>query len=408
MTVAPLRLTGPPAGYPSIADLVEQVSASTGDLGNALSLPPGVYASPHFYEFERSAVFANSWLYLCHVCALPNPGDYLSITVAGEPLVVTRDQAGDLHVLSSLCRHRSFPVVEAEERGNAGQLRCPYHFWSYALDGSLQTAPNMEPAHSLGDLRATICLPRFPVTVWNGFVFTHLGENPEPLEPTLARLDGEFAAHNTAEMKIGDSVVLRGQPWNWKNMLENALEAYHTSFIHRGYHDNAPARLVQFLGFDADTENGIMRYARFLNPDGGFLTEDGKAAFPVIEGLTAEQRGRTVYASVPPAMFVSMKPDSMMVFRITPEAHDRITLAVDWLYPEATLAQENFAALIARQREFFDIVNGQDSMANERMFAALGSRFAARGPYSPQEATLPQFNAWLLKKYRAGLAGSGA
>jgi phenylpropionate dioxygenase-like ring-hydroxylating dioxygenase large terminal subunit len=403
MTLTPMR---PSTARPplEVADIVEQVAASAGDVAEAISLPPETYTSPEFYDFERATVFGANWLYVCHVSALARPGDFVSLTVAGEPLIATRGSDGSVRVLSGLCRHRSYPLLDANETGNASALRCPYHFWSYGMDGALQTAPNMEPAHTLRELRDSICLPSFPVEIWNGFVFTHLSADPEPLAPTLARLEEEYVAHRTAELVVGDSVVLTGLPFNWKNMLENALEAYHTSFLHRGYHDSAPARLVQFLDFDDQTENGIMRYAPFLVEGGGFLNKDGKAAFPLIEGMTREQRSRIVFASAPPTMFVSMKPDSVMVFRITPESHDRMTLAVDWLFPQDTIEREDFPELMARQREFFEIVNGQDMVANERMYNGLKASNACRGPYSPQEATLPQLNGWLLRNYRAGLS----
>jgi phenylpropionate dioxygenase-like ring-hydroxylating dioxygenase large terminal subunit len=402
MTTTPTRPQVSHVG--GIAEIVEQVAASAGDVAEAISLPPATYISPSFYDFERSAVFARNWLYVCHISSVAHPGDFVSLTVAGEPLIITRSSDGSVRALSGLCRHRSYPLLDANETGNATTLRCPYHFWSYGMDGSLATAPNMEPAHTLRELRDSICLPSFPVEIWNGFVFTHLGTDPEPLAPTLARLDEECVAHRTAELVIGDSVVLTGLPFNWKNMLENALEAYHTSFLHRGYHDSAPARLVQFLGFDEQTENGIMRYAPFLQEGGGFLNKDGKAAFPLIEGMTRDQRSRIVFASAPPTMFISMKPDSVMVFRITPESHDRMTLAVDWLFPQSSIEREDFPELMARQREFFEIVNGQDMVANERMYNGLKAANACRGPYSPQEATLPQLNGWLLRSYRAGLA----
>jgi phenylpropionate dioxygenase-like ring-hydroxylating dioxygenase large terminal subunit len=384
-----------------VSALVNEVTGSTGELAGAVSLPPACYTSPAFYEFERDAVFTSSWLYLCHVSEIAEPGDALPVTVAGEPLVVTRDQAGQVRVLSALCRHRSFPVIE--ERTNTRSLRCPYHYWSYGLDGALLTAPAMDPAHRLDDLKAQLCLPSFPVEIWQGFVFTHLGTDPEPLAPTLTRLEGEFADHHTADLVVGASLSLQNQAWNWKNLLENALEAYHTSFLHRGYHENAPARLVEFLDFDPAVENGIMRYAPFLTEDGGFLNDDGKAAFPVLDGLTKAQRSRIVFASVPPTMFVSMKPDSIMIFRITPDAHDRLTHSVTWLFPAETVALPHFDELMRKQRDFFDIVNGQDAEANAKMFTALRARTAVRGPYSPQEATLPQLNGWLLRQYLAAL-----
>ncbi|WP_158230708.1 aromatic ring-hydroxylating dioxygenase subunit alpha [Frankia sp. CcI49] len=416
------RATGRPGARPAapddlrplVAGLVGELAASAGPVATAITPPPACYTSPLFFEAERDAVFGRTWLYLCHVSELPAAGDHLAVTVAGEPLVVTRGEDDAIRVLSALCRHRSYPLVV--EDGNSRQLRCPYHYWAYGLDGCLVAAPTMEPGHPLAELRRTANLPSFPVEIFHGFVFTHLGglgspdglgipgSEPPPLAPTLAALEAELAGYRTEDLVVGHRLTLPDLPWNWKNMLENALEAYHTSFLHAGYHDTAPARLVRFLDFDPATDGAILRHAGLVRPDGGFLTDDGTAAFPILPHLRDEQRGRILYTAVPPLMFASLKPDSAMIMRILPDAVDRMTLTVTWLFPPATVAAPTFAAAMARQLAFFDIVNGQDMAANERMYRGLRARGAVRGPYSPQEATLPQFNAWLLRQMTSWLA----
>jgi len=377
--------------------LVDEFAGSAAPLDSAVTVPPACYTDAEFYDFEVEAVFRHSWLYVCHASEVADPGDQLALTVAGEPIVITRDHTGTLRALSAVCRHRSYPLVEEEHR-NGRHLRCPYHYWTYSLDGRLVAAPDMGVGRQLD-----LCLPSFALEEWHGFVFVSFDAEPAPLAPTVAKLHDELATYRTEELVAATSVDLADLPWNWKNMLENALEEYHTTYIHRGYHEAAPARLVDHLPFDAESENAILRYANFVDPERGFLTEGGSDPFPQLPHITPAQRGRILYTSVPPTMFASIKRDSAMIFRILPQGVDRMRLTATWLFPQSTVELPDFSAAAERLVGFFEVINGQDMAANERVYRGLRSAEATRGPYSPYEESLLQLNRWLLRHYRAQL-----
>ena len=131
-----------------LSELDAEFDASTVDVRDAISLPPDCYRSWEFWEFEKQTIFSHEWLCLGRQEQIPNPGDFLTITIADEPLIVLRNGDGEVVVLSGVCRHRGMAVAQGS--GNTGRyLRCPYHWWTYDLDGQLVTAPQMAQTHGL-------------------------------------------------------------------------------------------------------------------------------------------------------------------------------------------------------------------------------------------------------------------
>src|ERR1700761_7083746 len=124
---------------PSISDLLSQMEGSLGEVRSARSLPNSVYTSERFFEFEKNAIFFKEWLALGHQNQIPNPGDYFTVQILDEPLIVARQQDGSIKVLSAICQHRGHPVIfdcQKEQKGNTPGFVCPYHAWTYQLDGS--------------------------------------------------------------------------------------------------------------------------------------------------------------------------------------------------------------------------------------------------------------------------------
>jgi hypothetical protein len=138
----------------------------------------------------------------------------------------------------------------------------------------------------------------------------------------------------------------------------------------------------------------------FIHPDAGF-NPTNKALFPIIPGLSDEQRSRIMFASVPPTAFVALLPDQVFLFMILPQSAGTMTLRIVWLFPLSSLDDPDFQATYASQTGANDVLNQQDMVTNGFMQAGQYSRFAPRGRYSHQETTLPQFNRWLAKRYRA-------
>ncbi|MCU1453682.1 MAG: hypothetical protein JWN46_1828 [Acidimicrobiales bacterium] len=398
-SVLPDHPTMSPIRDPAVLAIVDEVGRSVGDVAGARSLPPAAYTSERFYEFERDAIFRRSWLFLCHVGELPVPGSFQAVTVADEPLLVTRDEHGGIHVVSAVCQHRGYVIAEVD--GEARHLRCPYHAWTYGLDGRLLAAPSMAPAHDLDDLKASIRLPSLRVEVWQGLVFANFDPDAEPLAPTLERLTPHVEPYAIEDLVVVDSLTLPDLPFNWKNMQENALEEYHTTYVHRGYHENAPAHLVRHHDF-APGDGAVYRHAGLVQRAGEPLPNF--PVFPIPEGLPEELYHQMLFFAVPPLNFAAVEALGIKMFRITPQSAGRTTLTITWMYPRTTVERHDFASLMASQRALVDVIDRPDLESNTRMFRGLRSRFAPRGPYSSQEASLPQLNEWLLERYRSFLA----
>jgi phenylpropionate dioxygenase-like ring-hydroxylating dioxygenase large terminal subunit len=139
-------------------------------------LPKEAYMSAAFHAFEREAVFMHSWLCVGRVQQLPNVGDYMALTLLDEPLLIVRGKDEKIRAMSALCRHRGHALVE-ECTGNAKKLVCPYHRWTYAIDGSLVGAPRMKDAIEIRRLREESRLPLLKTEIWYGFIFVNFDPN---------------------------------------------------------------------------------------------------------------------------------------------------------------------------------------------------------------------------------------
>jgi phenylpropionate dioxygenase-like ring-hydroxylating dioxygenase large terminal subunit len=379
--------------------ILDSLDLSTGDFTTARTMPPSVYTSEEFYAFEKEAVFAREWLCLGHVSQIPVEGDYYTIQVADEPLIVVRDKNGRVRVMSAICQHRGFPVSVDGDKGNAKEFRCGYHYWAYDLSGRLVAAPEMTRTCPLAELRAETALPQLKVEIWQGMIFANMDPDAAPLAPRLTKLAPEMEAYDVANLTAINHLEYPDQPWNWKGMHENALEPYHTSFVHMGYHDVAPASMAEFVEWD-DADGQIMHPTNYRWIDAGF-NPTGKAVLPILPGLSEERRRRVMFASVLPTVFFALSPDQVFYFLITPESAGRMTLRMAWLFPESSLKSPGFQWAFEMQNAVNAVINAQDIATNQRMQDGQRSRFVNRGRYSWQEGTLPQMNRWLALRYKA-------
>lgn len=201
-------------------------------LAEASTLPPMCYTSREFYDLEVERIFLKEWLNVGRVDEIPNPGDYYTLTLLGEPVVVCRDQDGDVQCMSTVCRHRAAEVVEG--KGNRKRFQCPYHLWTYSLKGELVGAPLMDEARGFD--KRKVCLPKLRVEVWEGFIFVNFDLTAAPLGPKLAPVSAALANYRLSELR---SRILeeRECPFNWKFMLDNFMEFYHVMGLHKGTHD---------------------------------------------------------------------------------------------------------------------------------------------------------------------------
>ena len=388
----------PQALSESILDILSQLDSSTGDVKDAITMPPEVYTSEDWFEFEKRAIFDREWVCVGHTGLIPEKGDYVSITFNDDPLLVLRDKEDNIRVMSAACPHRG--TVLGEDRGNVkNTFACPMHAWTFDLKGNLQSAPEMEEHASLDELRKDHCLPILRTEIWNGFIFINLDGEAKPLAPRLKRLSAEIANHHLDEMGAVPTIDWADNPWNWKYMHENAIEPYHTRYLHKGVHDFAPSKLATFAEWDDADDGAIYHPTGFLELDGNF-NATYKSLYPTIETLTENERKRVMFACVMPNLFFGAVPDGLLYYIILPQGANEITLRVGFLYPKSTMELPDFYKILPDVVDGLSIYNDQDVEANILVHRGLKSRFANRGRYAPKEKTLPQFNQWLIKRYR--------
>jgi phenylpropionate dioxygenase-like ring-hydroxylating dioxygenase large terminal subunit len=393
--VPPSTLGGDFVGESLFTDeLLRSFDQSILPVNEARLLPPTLYTSEQFYEFELSAIFLREWLCLGRIDQVANPGDYYTITIADEPLIVVRGRDQEIRVLSAVCQHRG--MVVAEDSGRCRQFQCPYHHWTYALDGSLVGAPAMDRA--VGFNKSDVALPSLKVEVWSGFIFANFDYDAVPLSPGLAKIEPilEHFQLDSATTVQGDT--LSGLPWNWKIMMENFNDPYHASRLHGPLQTFAPSHLNDFLEWD-DTDGAIGRIQHFTEIDGSF-NPTKKCLLPVFPDLTEDERRRGSFILVPPTLALAVVPDEVAYFIICPEGAGGITIHIGYCFDPSALKDPMFEYLFEAANAGVNNFNVQDLYADKMVQRGMRSRFGPRGRYSWQEETLRQFNRWLVARYR--------
>jgi len=373
---------------------------STTDVADAIYMPPYTYCSDEWFEFEKAAIFDQSWLCVGRADLAPNPGDYFTLTINDDPLMVVRDENGAIRVMSAVCQHRGHLLADGTGSIERGLFRCPLHSWSYDLEGKLVHAPEMQKTH--WD-KNSIRLPELKVEIWQGFVFVHFDPDAAPLAPTLAQLEDEMKNYDVEHMISLPTVDFTDYPWNWKVMLENFMEPYHNAYLHKGIHDFA---LGHAFAEHTPDENVIMHPTGFDRKDGAF-NPIHKALLNPIEALTEEQRNRVMFAMIPPMMPLGLVPDHMFYFLVLPHGANQLTIRVGLCVPPDALELVNFGKRIDWLVDGIMMYNDQDVVADTAVQKGLRSRFANRGHVSWKETTVVQLNRWLYKRIREYAEANG-
>ena len=373
----------------------ESLDSSTSDVLSAESLPPACYTDPEFYRFEKDAIFAREWLCVGRHEWVSQPGDYFTTIIADEPIIVSRTMDGELKAMSAVCQHRAMLV--AEGKGNTRGFVCPYHHWTYGLDGHLVNAPAMNKTCDFDKTRWG--LPTFKVEVWLGFIFINLDPNAAPLAPRLSQLTEVLAPYDMANI-TGPRPEKGGTlAWNWKVMFENNNDGYHANRLHRGHrHDFIPSRLASFPELDENTA-GYYRFNGTTHPDASFNVTQ-KAILPIFPGLNEEQRNRLVFANIPPSLSLVITCDMVIYLIVRATGPETQEMDTGLLFAPGAMDDPSFDDKMAMIMHSAGQIIAQDFHVDELVQVGLRSRYAVRGRYSWQEGAQREFNRWLVKRYK--------
>ena len=194
----------------------------------AVTLAQRYFVSPEVFAEEQAAIFSRQWVCVGHQSQIANVGDYFVREVAGESLIVVRDQKGIIRAFYNVCRHRGTRLCETAT-GHASAIQCPYHAWTYSLDGRLIGAPHMDDVP--GFEKSDYSLGAVHLALWEGFIFVNLADESVPLEEAFAPLASKFSHWNLPQLRSARTIEYDVRA-NWKLLFENYSECYHCPGVH--------------------------------------------------------------------------------------------------------------------------------------------------------------------------------
>jgi glycine betaine catabolism A len=353
------------------------------------TLPQQYFVSDEVFRQEQEQIFSKQWLLVGHQSQVANAGDYFLVSVppssdyaaARESLIVIRDKSGVIHGFYNVCRHRGTRLKE-DACGHASAIQCPYHAWTYGLDGRLIGAPHMDEVPGFD--KADYSLRAVRLALWEGFIFVNLDENAMPLEEWFAPLNGKFSHWNMSILRPAKRIEYDVRA-NWKLMFENYSECYHCPGVHPMLAKVSPYDSAQNDLSEGPFLGGFMKINR-----GAGLTMSGKAcALPVGgimrgDGEEAEDDGLVFYYSIFPNMLLSLHPEYVMVHQLWPKSPERTLIVCDWFFHPDAFNRPDFKPDDAI--EFWDMTNKQDWHVCELSQQGIASRAYEPGPYSSRES----------------------
>lgn len=384
-------------------ELLSALDDSSKDVGEALTLPPALYTSEEVLDFERDAIYGKEWLCVGRAERIPEAGDWFTVNIAREPIIVVRDKEGAIRAMSAVCQHRAMQVCEGQ--GNTTTFKCPYHHWIYGLDGRLLGAPAMERTENFE--KSDWGLPQMRVELWMGFIFVNFDPDASPLTPTLERYSKYLVNYDLENAVCPGTFTLEDMPWNWKVMFENFNDGYHANRLHQYVQDFCPSNLSAFPEPWSDDSNVIFRTSGYTHLDGGFNATH-RVIMPVYPDLTEEERSRSTFALIPPTLCFGTAPDQCFFFLVRPKTAQTIDVEIGYIFHPSALEDPLFEEKVILSDAGVQVFVRQDQDATTKVQLGLNSRFAPRGRYSWQEESHVQFNRWLTQRYRAGWSNRAA
>ncbi len=351
-------------------------------LRDASTLPPHCYTDTAFYQREIERLFLHHWQYAGREEQAAVPGQYFCHDGPNGPVIVVRGKDGQLRAFANSCRHRGSRLLSGS--GQCKRIVCPYHSWTYHLDGSLAGAPGMEGVNDFAP--ADYPLLQLPLDTWAGFVFVHYQDSPPPLPTHLGNMPAKFAAHRGQDMRHVGSLEFDIAA-NWKLLAENALEAYHTGSVHRDTLGQQDSRAI-------DTDGGWT----------GLLVEDEQSVatlpgddkpFPHIDGLGTEASSGTYFTLLYPSTQFVFAQDCLWWLAFVPLSVARTRLTLGACFPLPTIELADFETRLEHYFKRWRLATAEDNAICEAQ--QQGQQFLRPpGRFAPDEFAPHAFANWVL------------
>ncbi len=354
---------------------------------SARAMPPQVYTTQEFLDQELSSIFAKDWFCVGRADGLSQAGDYTTCELAGQPVMVIRDKDGSLRAMSNVCLHRMSTLLHGS--GNARSIVCPYHAWTYNLDGSLRGAPAM--TQNDGFCKDHYKLPTVRCEEWLGWVFITLNADAPAVATQLIQVEDLIAGY---DMENYTEVFFEEHLWdtNWKVLAENFMESYHLPVCHAG------------------TIGGLSKLEDMICPPGlpafnyHTILKDETLRIAMAHDsntrLKGDERRTTFLLAIYPSLLITLTPGYFWYLSLHPkgpgQVHIRFGGGMSDDYKDDADAQQNFIDL----KTLLDDVNVEDRGCTEKVFKGLSSQMAKPGHLSHLERPNYDFSQYLATKIR--------
>lgn len=358
----------------------------------AETLPPWCYTSQAFYDREIARIWRKAWNFLGHVDQVAKPGDYVALDFAGVPLLIVRGKDNVIRAFANTCRHRGSTLLD-EGSGNCGLIVCPYHSWSYALDGTLYGAPEMHKTEAF-DRDANGLVP-LRLESWGGFLFVCFDPDAPPLAKWLGGLPDQVDCYGLDDMALTRRRVF-DMACNWKIFVENAKESYHIGTVHKStIHKYASARSAGYWVEEATGEYVIT----FAQHENSMALLKGDSGFPINERLAGRREaGGTTAPLLYPSTYLACTIDCAWYLELHPLGPDRTRLVHGALFPRSRLQREDFEDLAKNYYKRWDITIEEDIVASERQQRGVHSPYCLPGRFSYREPLVHTIDNWVLDR----------
>lgn len=357
----------------------------------ARTLSGDYYTNPLILDLEYEKIFLANWLCAGRTFDLKENGEYKTINIAGESVIILRNEKSNLRAFYNVCRHRGTRICENLEGQFSKSIQCGYHGWTYDLEGNLEGAPHMDAVQ--GFVKEDYPLHPVLICEWNGFIFINFSDNPMSLEDLFEPLTNRFEDWILDELVEAEHKTYQVD-CNWKVIVQNYCECYHCPLIHPDLAD-----IHNYMGGRNDLYSGPF-LGGFMNfsKDIESITHSGKFSCPPLKGLKNDKLDKVYYYSVFPNLLISLHPEYVMIHTVWPENVNQCRIECSWLFSEETVNSNAFELKDAIN--FWDMTNHQDWEICERSQLGIQSKKYSPAPYSGQESLLAAYDKFYLEELK--------
>jgi glycine betaine catabolism A len=383
------------AGHDPAPVDAEALARSLAPFGRSRMLPREAYTSPAVFAWEQRRFFESGWTCVGRASLVGNPGDQRAESIGASGVFLIRAADGVVRAFANACRHRGHELLPCgADTVNRSVVVCPYHAWSYRLDGHLRKAPGFDHLDYFSP--AEHGLVELPCEEWHGLLFVnasgHAGDFSSHVDG-LEEIVGPYELERLATKGRHDYVVSS----NWKILSENYQECYHCPVIHPELCQASPPRSGDNYHHPAGAWVGGWMT---LREEYATMSLDGTTNAAPLRGLDGRRRRIVDYIGIFPNLLVSLHPDYVMTHVLVPLAADRTRIVCEWHFAPEDAARKDFDPSFAV--DFWDVTNRQDWLACESVQRGMSSPHAVPGPMSPEEDGVYQFVSMVAAGY-AGL-----